>query len=156
MASIDVNFLAAVAEIVASIAVVVSLLFVAFSIKQNTAAVQAANENFLYELQYRRLGETTTNEELASIIVKFSADEQLSDVEAVRYSSWAVQDLGMWEIAYLRHKEGLLPSEQWKAWDRAWTTGVPKSFPEEWWQTVKHQFGDEFVQHVETAYSRDE
>ena len=155
MASIDVNFLAAIAEIVASIAVVVSLLFVAFSIKQNTAAVQAANENFLYELQHRRLGETTTDGELASIIVKFDAKEPLTDVETVRYSSWAVQDLSMWEIAYLRHKEGLLPSEQWEAWDRTWATGVPKSFPEKWWPTIKHQFGDEFVRHVEAAYSRE-
>ena len=45
---------AAVAEIIAAVAVIISLVFVVQSINQNTAAVQSTNDNFIYDLQYAR------------------------------------------------------------------------------------------------------
>jgi len=50
MKKLDLTDWAAAAEIVGTVAVVVSLLFVGMNIKQNTAAVQAMNDNVLYEM----------------------------------------------------------------------------------------------------------
>lgn len=55
----------ATAEIVASAAVVASLVFVVISLNQNTAAIQSANDNFLYQPEGARLADVTINSDMA-------------------------------------------------------------------------------------------
>ena len=50
MSMLDLSGWAALAEIVASVAVIVSLLLVAYSIKRNTDEMEVSNSNFLYQL----------------------------------------------------------------------------------------------------------
>jgi hypothetical protein len=154
VAKLDISSAASAAEIIASIAVVVSLIFVANSIDQNTAALQASNDNFLYELQYQQLSDARSDGELAAIIVKFRAGEKLTDVEELRYKYFEVQTIAMWEISFLRYKAGLLPPRAWETWDRMWTADTPDSYPEEWWSKAKYQFDKEFVAHVDAVYAR--
>ena len=47
MSMLDLSSWAALAEIVATVAVVLSLLLVAYSIKRNTDEMETANSNFL-------------------------------------------------------------------------------------------------------------
>jgi len=154
MPKIDIKLLAAGAEIVASIAVVVSLLLVVASIDQNTKSLQSINDNFLYELQNQRLRDVSTDSELASIVVRFFAGEELTTVETRRYGWWAIQELNMWEIAFMRYNEGLLPALQWNSWNRYWSIDMPESIPEQWWSAIKYQYSDEFVAHVDAIYER--
>ena len=60
----------AVAEIIDTIVIVVSLLFVAYSVNQNTIAVQVTNDNFIYELQYARARDIVSSPGMAEIYVK--------------------------------------------------------------------------------------
>src|SRR5210317_1501605 len=116
MAKVSIKSLAAAAEIVASIAVVVSLLLVVASIDQNTKSLQSINDNFLYELQNQRLRDVSNDSELASIIDRYFAGEDLTSAERRQYFSWQLQELNMWEIAFTRYNEGLLPAKQWDSW----------------------------------------
>jgi hypothetical protein len=75
---------AAVAEILGMITVVASLLLVARSITQNTAAMHTSNDNFLYERQDAIIATLVTDASLAELQVKHENKEQLSDVEHVR------------------------------------------------------------------------
>jgi hypothetical protein len=150
---IDIKFLAAGAEIVASFAVVVSLILVVGSINQNTKSLQSINDNFLYDLQNQRLRDIANDGELASIVGKFYAGEDLTSVETRRYFTWQAQQLNMWDLAFTRHNEGLLPTRQWDAWNRYWSSSMPTEFPEEWWSEVRHQYLDDFVEHVDAAYA---
>lgn len=84
MAKVDIKMLAAGAEIVASIAVVVSLLLVVTSIDQNTKSLQSINDNFLYELQNQRLRDVSNDSELASIVDRYYAGEDLTRAETRR------------------------------------------------------------------------
>lgn len=154
MAKVDIKMLAAGAEIVASIAVVVSLLLVVASIDQNTKSLQSINDNFLYELQNQRLRDVSNDSELASIIDRYFAGEDLTSAERRQYFSWQLQELNMWEIAFTRYNEGLLPAKQWDSWDRYWNTDMPGQFPEAWWSAIKHQYSDDFVAHVDAVYAR--
>ncbi len=65
---------AAVSEIIGTLAVVISLLFVAFNISQNTRVMQAANDNFLYETQNAILNTVVESSEFASIYLKHLND----------------------------------------------------------------------------------
>jgi len=154
MAKVNIKSLAVAAEIVASIAVVISLLLVVSSIDQNTKSLQSINDNFLYELQSQRLRDVTNDGELASILDKAFAGKDLTNSEKRRYRYWQQQNVNSWELAFNRYKDELLPEAQWNAWDRYWSADIPASVTEEQWSAIRYQYGDDFAAHVDAAYAR--
>jgi hypothetical protein len=153
MKKLDLTGWAAIAEIVGTAAVVVSLLVVAQSVNRNIAVLQAANDNFLYQLQDGRNADIVRETELASIFVKHSNNEQLSDVEKLRFIKHQLREIAMWELAYDRHNEGLFPSDKWSNWNSMFATDMAELFPEEWWADLRLRFGDDFARHVDAVYS---
>ena len=153
MNAFDLAGWAAIAEIVGTVAVVASLLFVAHSINRNNAVLQAANDNFLYQLQDGRIAETVRNPELASILVKHNNNDQLSDVEKQRLIKHQIRKRNLWELAYDRHNEGMLSSDKWDGWNRMFATDISEDFPEERWADVKLRYGNDFARHVDAMYS---
>jgi hypothetical protein len=73
---------AALAEIIASIAVVISLLLVAYSIRRNTAEVELSNSNFLYELDTAIGADVSRDATLATIIHKVNQKESLTGADS--------------------------------------------------------------------------
>lgn len=147
---------AALFEIVASIAVIVSLVFVIQSINQNTLAIQSANDNVLYELQSQRLISATENPLLAEAITKFDRGEELDDQQQLIYRFWTMQGLNMWEMSFSRYKAGLLPHDQWESWNGMWFGSFPEWFPHDWWLGFRHEYGVAFRNHVDAAYAAHE
>jgi hypothetical protein len=152
----DIRLLAAAAEIVASVAIVASLIFVVVSLNQNTAALQSINDNLIYELQDARLADTSNNAELADLVVKTRAGEVLSEAEQLRIEYWVLRELNLWELAFSRHREGMMPPSQWISWDESFKDFVISRLPEETWKGYRTGYGEEFKKHVDDAYSKAE
>lgn len=153
MARTDLNKLVAVAEILASVAVAVSLILLVISMNQNTAALRSNNDNFLYELQSARQSDVNNSPELAAIVVKAWAGDPLDPVEQMRFDAWITRELDMWELAFIRHEEGLLPPSQWDAWDVA-LSRVVFELPVATWQEWRSGYNKRFQEHVDAAYAR--
>jgi len=152
MKKLSLPELAAFAEIVGTVAVVVSLLFLAYTIEQNTAVMQSANDNFLYELDDRQQADVALTEDLAIILLKHYNGEELSGVDEVRVRRQGIRQLSTWEIAFDRHREGLLSDEKWKSWNRYYSLNIRNDYPEEWWANLREYYGDEFAAHVDAVY----
>lgn len=144
----------AMAEIIATVAVVVSLLFVAHTVRQNTLAVQAQNDNFLYEMQFARTREISANPDLAAIYVKVRKGESLSEVERTRFIWDKYQELSTWELAYNRHRDGLYSDEDWSGWDKYYQNYFLEQFPKDWWEEARIFYQQDFQDHVDAAYVR--
>jgi len=144
----------AVSEIVGTVAVVISLLFVATSINRNTAVMQASNDNFVYELQYGRIREIVGSPGMASIYVKFNQQEEMTAVEEERFYWDTLQELGTWEIAFNRQRDGMFSNEQWEAWDRYLSSVLPNRLSVESWTEIKEWYADDFQGHVDSAYAK--
>ena len=145
---------AAVSDILETVAVVASLLFVAFTVSQNTAVLQSVNDNFVYQIQDARVGDIATNPELASIDIKVRNNEEVSEIEKHRILSQHLRELNMWELAYVRHRQGLYSLEQWNAWNGYYVSDLVDKLPEEWWAEVRPWYrGDGFAQLVDAAYT---
>ena len=156
MVKLSLDKWAAIAEIIGTVAVVVSLIIVAVTIKQNTAVMQAANDNFIYELQYARVRDIVSSPGLASIYVKRNRNEELTEEEKERFYWDKVQELGTWEIAYTRHRDGLYSAQQWEAWNNYYVEAFIDQFPKETWAEVRNWYAEDFRSHVDTYYLRQE
>jgi hypothetical protein len=154
MNEFDLTGWAAIAEIVGTVAVVVSLLLVANSVNRNIAVLQAGNDNYIYQIQDGRNADIVRDQELASIYVKVGKGEQLSDVEKQRFMKHQFREINIWEISFDRHKEGFFPTPKWHNWDRMFSADMLEFFPEEWWAEVRIRWGDDFAKHVDAVYAK--
>lgn len=123
------------------------------SLRQNTETLQAINDNFIYQLQDERMAIVSENAELAAIIVKASAGDEMTEPERLRYNFWILRELSLWEVAFSRNSDGVMPPAQWAAWDSSFRRRVPAILPEEVWNDEKYGYGDEFRNHVDAAYA---
>ena len=113
---------AAIAEVIASVAVVISLLFVVYSVNRNTEVTAGAMENTLFEQHAQLANQVMADPSFAEILVKMRADNpRLTEVEAVRWEKYQLNLLDIWAMAFMRHEAGLLAGNQWKAWDDYFT-----------------------------------
>ena len=153
MRKLDLRQWAAISEIVASVGVIVSILFLAYSINENTAVTQSANDNFIYELQSARVREIAGNADLAAIYTKLGQNEELSDVEQTQFLWDNLGQLSTWELVFVRHRDGAYADDRWVAWDNYFRLVLPDTFRKQDWEEIRHWYEEDFQSHVDAVYS---
>ena len=134
----DLHTWAAGAEVLGSIAVVVSLLLVAYSINQNTKVTHVANLNAVYDT-YREIElALAADSEWVEVVVEGSrGSRKLSDAETMRYDLYISQHLNNWEVLIEDHERGYFPDDTFEGWDAFYTHFAGKYVSAEAWQRVK-------------------
>ncbi len=143
---------AAAGEIVGTIAVVISLLFVAYSINRNTDATHASSENILFERHTDLANQFLLDPTLAELLVKRRNDDaELTEVEAIRWEKYELNMLDIWALAYSRYERELLSEVQWKTWDIYFThmfSNEAEAISKARWEELHYGFDQEFWHHV--------
>lgn len=155
MRKLNLSEWASVGELVGTVAVVVSLLFLVHSVNQNTAAIQGSTENLVFERHTELTTHFMLDPSLAEILVKMRGENpQLTDVEAVRWEKYQLNLIDTWALAYNRHARDLLASKQWHEWDRYYVelfrTGGER-LSEEQWEEWRFGYADDFWLHVKES-----
>lgn len=159
MKTLNLQGWALIAEIIGTIAVVISLLFVAYSVNYNTAVLQSLNDNLLYDYNNLTIDDVVGGGSMAAILVKLEGGEDLSEIEMRRFESYQERWLTMWELAYDRYVEGLFPERKWLGWSDTLARNItqgPTRLPKELWTKSRAQYGDEFAKLVDAEYSKSE
>ena len=146
---------ASLAEVVASVAVVISLLFVGLSVRQNTDALQGATENLIFERHTDLSMQFMLDPTLAELLVKMRSDDpQLSAVEAVRWEKYQLNLLDIWALAFNRHESDLLADSEWAAWDGFFAdvfSNQAEALSLERWNTMRFGYDPAFWAHVHAS-----
>lgn len=111
--------LASIAEIIASIAVVISLLFVGVQIYNNTAVIRASQSNDLYDAIREVELAVLTHPHLMAAVDKaqHGRRSELSEEEIVYFRNYLSQSFTIWEQAYSRANDGLMSNENYRSWE---------------------------------------
>ncbi len=146
---------AAIAEIVGTVAVVISLAFVIQSVNRNTAELRTANDAFMYQLGDSQLETIAANPALAVRYAQQGYGLNFSDsVEAQMF--WTkMRDMNMWEATYYWYVDGFFSQRQWDGWNQAFASTLKNEFPERWWQSVRRNYATDFSKHVDEAYGKE-
>ncbi len=155
MKSVDWKKWAAIAEVFGTLAVVVSLIFVGISIRQNTAVAQANQQNLLYELTDTWFSDQVNNPRLYEIESKAADPQSLTYVERRQLSDQTYRAMNVWENAYFKHQSGLLTEEQYQAWHDANVEWIECCFLRWIWDDMKEDgFHPDFVALVEAVFDK--
>jgi len=110
--------LAQLAEILAGIAVVLSLIYVGMQVRQNTQAIEIAAAQQSHDA-YRQVQVAIMEEPMmAAALEKAFSNQPLDAIEAFQVDTYVHFIFSNWELAYLNHKKELLDNEIWEGWER--------------------------------------
>jgi hypothetical protein len=151
---------AAAGDIVGTVAVVISLLFVAYSINRNTDATQASSENILFERHTELANQFMLDPTLAELMVKRrKGDAELTEVEAIRWEKYELNMLDIWALAHSRYQRELLSEAQWETWDQYFIhmfSDGTEAISRARWEELHFGYDQEFWAHVGAALFRNE
>ena len=140
------------AEIVASIAIVASLIFVGIQVSQNTTATSSQTHQFLLQDETRTSELLITHPEVAALVLTGETNpEHLSEIEWARFSQFAMRRFGTWEAAHMNFEDGLVEPDMMEAWNAYFPLLLNKPGYRAFWQERRLTYYTGFRTHVETV-----
>ena len=150
---------AAIAEIVGSIAVVISLLFVGYSIQRNTSELQTVQANDLYDALREIEIQVLTDPEISRIVMAAYQGQQdeLSPLDRWRLDQYNAQTLSIWEQAQLANQNGTISKEEYEGWREYFLIIARQSIGRSGWERIKSWFTNTVIfEEMETAFPPDD
>ena len=113
------NDLANIGQVIGAIAVVISLIYVALQIRQNTNAVRSATAQTVHEHFANWYHLIAADAELSRIAASGLRDyASLSEQERVRFIAAFMSFLSYSQNAFLKWRQGLLAPALWTGWEQ--------------------------------------
>ena len=112
------NDLANLGQIIGALAVVISLIYVALQIRQNTNAIRSATAQTVHEHFAKWYNLVAADAGLSQIVAKGLRDYgSLAEQERVRFVAAFMAFLSYSQNAFLKWREGLLAQPLWRGWE---------------------------------------
>ena len=141
-----------IAEFISAIAIVISLLYVAYEFRRSETLSSKEVDTMLFE----RVRELNTmmieSPDLARIVINATNDpESLSPENRLRFLAYQHVFFDSWEMAWLYHEDDILDAETWQSWN-SWFVNEARLRPEfGWTENRRHFTGGSFRQHVDRS-----
>ena len=146
----NLNDLANLGQIIGAIAVVISLIYVALSIRQNTNAIRAATAQSVHEHYANWYNSFAGDETLSQIAINGLKDYgSLSETEKARFVALFMAFLSYGQNAFLKWRQGLLEPSLWIGWEQVLMNLIGAPGGKGLWKERAYIFGEEFRRHVE-------
>ena len=143
--------LGSIGELVSSVAVLITLIYLAIQVKQNTVMMRNAASQSTASAGREVALATMASPEMAKIFVKLSAGEELNPEEQIHRLMWCQATLRALESYYMHWKSGLVDDEFW-ATRKNGATSILGTLTEEIWASVKSQYDTGFVDFVDELW----
>ena len=107
----DRSKLADLSEIVSSIAIVVTLVYLTVEIRQNTNALYAESRQSVLTAAQTELFALVEN---PNLIVSVAKDDPLTEEEQVALGAWLAAAMRAREFSWLQYRDGVIDEAQWE------------------------------------------
>ena len=143
--------LANIGEIIGSIAVIISIVYLAIQIRTNTEAERTSTYQAVVS-DFGALNNTmASTPELSHLFVEAMEDyHQLSSDEKARISQLFFQCFRYFENMFYQHRKGYLDEEVWIGWKRMMLTYYSRPGFQTWWEHRKDVYSEPFGLFLET------
>ena len=143
--------IAAVSQAVGAIAVIVTLIYLARQVRQNTAALRSAATQGAHDQAANFYGTLSSDPELVMVVARgVETPDELSDAERGQFYSLLMRSLFNFQNWYLQTRDGLMDDTLLASWSRI-VTGISGSPGfKQFWADRSHIYAPEFVNFMET------
>jgi hypothetical protein len=139
----------AIAEVVAALSVVVSLIYVGFQIRQNTGAVRSATAQAVHDNYAAWYINLSNDASLNALLIKGLKDySSLDEIEKARFIDTFMAFSSYSQNAYYQWREGALSPQLWLGWESLIMNLVGTPGGKEFWKERGYTFGDDYRDYV--------
>jgi hypothetical protein len=140
----------ATGEVLGSIAVVITLVYLAVQIRQNTQSNRTAAIQTMAGQDSTWLSTIAQDSELADILARSWQDlSALSEVERARFVAIMSQLCRQYDSQLHLWRDGAIPDQLWGASDRTLTFCLSQPGSKSWWPAAKFLYSEEFQKLVD-------
>jgi len=149
----------ALGEMISGFAIIVSLIYVAAQIRQNTKAITVSTSHACLDLHVGIISPIMVEKEFRDIYWRgLKGLSRLQGAETAAFAVWAINTFRIWETFWFQWQDGVFDSHTWKGWERQFADLFAYPGIKEVWLIRKHQLSDEYCnwveQHVAGASSK--
>jgi hypothetical protein len=147
---VDIDTLAKLGEFVGGFFVVVSLVYLAYQVRQNTRSLRSVNYARVLDSMSTLQSRVSVDAEMKRIF-SVGAEEpyRLSRMERTRFS-WALYEmLGNAEFMFHQHAENMLSPVVWQRWEATLCWWMSHPGMREWWLAKPSPFSADFQEFVD-------
>lgn len=144
--------IAAVAEATASVAVVISLIYLAIQVRLQSKENQMSLVNSLTQQWGEALRAFASDRELYDIWMRGVGDfYALSPIERGRFSAILVNLTQIFEALHFHHRQGRVDPGLWEGFDNRLRDVFATPGVQSWWDIRRHWHTRRFQEHVDRA-----
>ena len=148
--------LGSLGELIAAVATVATLVYLAIQLKQNTRALRSQTFQQSSMDMSLTANAISSDGELARIVVKASKSlAAVSPEERIRFPFWMVVALRRFEAIYVQGIYGSIDQIRIEGFERSILTLISSGGPAEWWHSSKTAFSSDFVKYADERLSTD-
>ena len=140
-------------EFVGALGVVISLVYLAQQMQQNTTSVRAASFNSMVQNSISLLEHSFRDSEFAAFLHRAEEDpDALTPAERVRWDSYMTAVYRHFGNLVYQHRVGALDRQMWEAYERTLEDHIRRTPSwDAWFEDNKHVFSSSLVEQVERA-----
>jgi len=140
------------ADYIAAAGVIVSIVFVGFELRQNTAAVRGATYQDLASTSAALTMLLAGDEEFASLFERWiTQPAPLNAVEKIRIYAYLLGIGRNMENAFQQHRVGTLTDDLWVGYLATWRSIAASPGFADYWSSYSARFSSAFREYVDTA-----
>ncbi|MEE2525979.1 hypothetical protein V0U79_06340 [Hyphobacterium sp. HN65] len=153
----QIETIAAIAQIVASAGVILSVIYLATEVRATTTALNAQTHFNALTLFNDHLMSIVEDEQLADIMHRGDTDpDLLSETEWRRYSELMLVAMNTWEYAYYLHEQNAVPDQLWEGGDAAYRDLAANSRgAQRFWRESRGFFAEPFGSYANQFFPED-
>jgi len=135
--------------VLANVGVLAGIVFLAAELRQNREMMRAQTRNELSQGIVTLLAMVADNGELADLRLRADRAEELTDVEAYRYSLFTRTLFRYWENVHYQYRLGVFDESEFRTQADAWARYLDGSrAATEFWCRYRREFSNEFVAEI--------
>lgn len=137
--------LAQLGEFVGGFFVVISLVYLAYQVRQNTVSLQTENYARALDRMSTVQRNLSTDGELNRIVVVGAqTPDALTRTERMRFTWYLYELIGAAEFVYHQAQQGALPAEVWERWRATMVWWLSNPGIQQWWDSKPTPFSASF------------
>ena len=145
---------ASIAEVVAALAVIVSLLYAGYEFRRASTLSSREADGILFERVREANRMLIESPGIAEIVVTAGRDpDALSEADRIRFLAYQHDFFDSWEIGWDYHEDGILDDETWSEWDEWFASEARRRPAFGWTDNREHFTGLDFRDHVDSVLS---
>ncbi len=151
----DIMELGAIGEFIGALAVIGSLLYVGYQIRQNARSTKASNYQATTDAFMQLNKEILREADVAELFVNGGADYRgPSDTEQIRFTFLFMMAFRVFQTTWYQSRQGTTEHELWESDEKNMLFVLSMPGVREWWDTTGFHFTDSFTSYVNGLLGR--